>query len=149
MSSQIQVRAFRESDRETLRALFQESRRVAFFWQPPESFQLADFDRSTEGERIWVAEQDGQIVGFASVWEPDNFLHSLFVAPQCLRQGIGTALLATALVHLGRPATLKCQQRNERAFAFYQQHGWTIAGTGESPEGNYNLLKYDEGRDST
>ena len=113
-------------DLPALRQLFLESRRKTFVWQPESELALDDFDRATEGEFVLVATVDEAIVGFVACWLPENFVHSLFVAPDRLRQGIGTALLEAALAWLGRPAWLKCDARNAAAIAFYRARGWNI-----------------------
>ena len=44
------------------------------------------------GERFFVADEGGAVVGYAS-WQEDELL-SLFVHPDCQRTGIGSALLS-------------------------------------------------------
>lgn len=143
LMSPLLIRRFREADRATLREVFLAARRVAFHWIDPATFQLADFDDSTLGERIWVAELEGHAVAFASVWEPDNFLHSLFVHPEHHGRGIGSALLAACLPEMGRPARLKCKKQNTPALAFYERRGWVIESEGVGEEGPFYLLRYD------
>ncbi|WP_232515188.1 GNAT family N-acetyltransferase [Burkholderia ambifaria] len=78
------------ADMPALRELFLRSRREAFVWQPAGAFRLADFDAQTDGERLRVAEDDGgQLAGFVSVWEPDHFIHHLYVHRPHHRRGIG------------------------------------------------------------
>lgn len=55
--------------------------------------ELTDFDRDSTGEFVLVAESDGQIVGFASLYRLMNFIHLLFVDPNCRQQGVGHALI--------------------------------------------------------
>ncbi|MEX2367497.1 MAG: GNAT family N-acetyltransferase [Pseudohongiellaceae bacterium] len=47
----------------------------------------------TEGEVIYVAELQAQVVGFASVWTADSFIHHLYVLPELHGRGIGSKLL--------------------------------------------------------
>jgi GNAT superfamily N-acetyltransferase len=141
--SRLLIRPFREADRPVLREIFLAARRMAFHWIAPAKFQLADFDDSTLGERIWVAELEGLAVAFASVWEPGNFLHSLFVDPAHHGRGIGSALLAACLPEMGRPARLKCKKQNTPAMDFYRRRGWTIESEGIGEEGEFYLLRYD------
>lgn len=75
------VRRFIERDRDGLRDLYIEYRRSAFSWLDSESLNLSDLDRDTEGEEIWVAEIEGSVVGFVSVFEAESFIHNLFVRP--------------------------------------------------------------------
>lgn len=61
------------------------------------------FEEATGGEEIYVALMDDKIAGFASIWEPDHFIHYLCVStagcsdiiapgPRPLRCGAGGAL---------------------------------------------------------
>lgn len=127
-----------------LRQLFLETRRTSFTWQQPTEFKLLDFDRTIEGEELLVAVQQEVPIGFIAWWPPDNFVHSLFVAPAWQGWGVGQALLHAALPHLGRPATLKCLQTNLPALGFYAAQGWKIVGTGEGADGPYYLLAFHE-----
>ncbi len=91
------TRLFAESDRCALREIYLESRMQAFGWMDSSLFRLDDFDRDTEGEIIWVAHQATNPVGFISAWEPENFIHNLFVHPKVAGQGVGSALLNECL----------------------------------------------------
>ena len=142
--SVIWVRLFQEHDRDALRRVYYESRRHAFHWLRRTLFQLEDFDNDTEGERVWVAVKDNAPVGFAGIWEADNFLHHLYVAPEHLRQGIGSLLLSTCMNSWRRPVTLKCMKSNRDAIRFYRKHGWFIESEGVSAVyGEYYLMKLD------
>lgn len=85
---------------------------------------LNDFQFIVEGEKIFVAKVNDEIVGFVSIWEQGNFVHHLFVAPTYQNQGIGTALLDICQKTFGSPLTLKCVQENRRACEFYERNGW-------------------------
>ena len=137
------LREFAESDRGQLRQLYVASRAAAFPWLDPSVLRLEDFDRDTHEERLIVA-QLGQIpVGFASIWEPDHFVHNLFVHPDFLRRGIGKALIGHCLRHIAGPAKLKCLTANSNAYAFYLHLGWRVSGYGDSPDGPYCLMSAD------
>lgn len=107
-------------------------------------FNLNDFDRDTDGECIWVATVNNFPVGFISVWLADNFIHNLFVHPSNVGQGIGSALLSESLKKIGRPASLKCLLKNMSARDFYLSQGWKIVSHGEGPDGEYQLMQFDE-----
>ncbi len=135
------VREFAQADREPLRRLFVASRDAAFPWAAAGSHRLEDFDASTAGERILVAECEGIPIGFASVWEEDSFLHHLFVHPGYQGMGAGKMLLAGCdRVFSGVP-TLKCLTANERARRFYQSQGWRVRSEAEGPDGPYVLME--------
>ncbi|MBB1201547.1 N-acetyltransferase [Enterobacteriaceae bacterium 89] len=136
------IRPATESDRPFLRTLFLRARKLSWSWANEEHFQLEDYDSATLDEQVWVAETDGHRVGFASVWETDNFLHNLFVDPDWQGQGVGAALLKHAQTTFTGTGALKCLVQNEKALRFYQQHGWHTESRGQSPDGDYWLMHY-------
>ena len=137
----ITVREFVESDREALRELFVAARNKAFTWALSSGFKSEDFDNFTKGERVLVAVQGNRQTGFASIWEPDNFLHNLFVHPEYQKIGVGKRLLACCdKFFLGTP-TLKCLKANDHARQFYQSQGWSVRNEAEGPEGPYLLME--------
>ena len=136
----ISVREFEEADRDVLRHLFVESRDAAFVWAPAGTHKLEDFDQNTRGERIIVAVLEDVPVGFASVWVPESFLHSLFVHPVFQGRGVGKALLAACDKYFSGTPTLKCLKANVRATHYYQNRGWRIRSEEEGPDGAYYLM---------
>jgi GNAT superfamily N-acetyltransferase len=76
------------------------------------------------GGDVWVAEQDGAILGYMAL--KDDWVGQLYLRPDHWRRGIGSALIAHARAL--RPAGLRlwCFQVNTRARAFYAAHGFTI-----------------------
>lgn len=77
----VNIRAATERDYPDLRIIYLESRRRTFHWAETEKMTLDDFDRDTVDEYILLAEEDNHILGFASLYLPDNFIHNLFVTP--------------------------------------------------------------------
>ncbi|UJB71943.1 GNAT family N-acetyltransferase [Acaryochloris sp. 'Moss Beach'] len=138
------TRPYQPGDLLTLREIYLASRTVAFTWESPQGYQLEDFDQVTEDEVIWVATVGDRPVGFIAWWPPQNFVHHLFIDPHFTRRGIGSALLKSCLAQVGRPVSLKCVQRNASAIAFYVSQGWRIASTGQSPEGAYYRMVFDQ-----
>ncbi|MGQ0597563.1 GNAT family N-acetyltransferase [Aquabacterium sp.] len=136
----ILVREFEEADRQALRDLYVASRNATFTWAPAGSHQASDFDLHTEGERILVAVRGSTVLGFASIWEPDSFVHNLFVHPSALRQGVGQALLASCTKYFAKTPTLKCLQANVNAMQFYKAQGWEAVREDVGPEGPYILM---------
>lgn len=135
------LRAACAADLPALRALFLATRRQAYPWLPSASLRETDLDAQTEGERMWVAVAAGGVLaGFVSLWEPDDFIHHLYVDRAWRRQGVARALLRALP---GWPATryrLKCLRRNGAALAFYRACGFTEIGAGTSEGGDYLLL---------
>jgi ribosomal protein S18 acetylase RimI-like enzyme len=129
------VRPIQRGDHSRVAEIFVIARRHAFPWIPPERFRLSDLKRETEGEAILVAEQEGRIVGFAAVWEPDSFLHHLYIDPAIHRRGIGRALMEALARTCEKPIELKCQINNKPAMAFYRRLGFTTHDSGISDIG--------------
>jgi predicted N-acetyltransferase YhbS len=75
------------------------------------------------GERFFVAEADGVVVGYAS-WEEDELL-SLFVHPDCQSRGIGSALIEACLADAeGTGGAITKVKSVLGAEAFYAKHGF-------------------------
>lgn len=134
------IRLASDRDECTLSRIYLVCRSETFYWISKNSFSLHDFKRDTEGETVVVAVEDETIVGFASIWAKDNFLHHLFVDSVFQGRGIGKRLLDHCLGGLlKRPARLKCVIRNERACRFYERQGWKIESTTkDDPMGPYH-----------
>lgn len=139
----IQIRRAAGTDWDALEDLFLHARRKAFHWCDPATFQLADFAIQTEGEVIHVAtDTEGNLLGFISVWEPDRFVHHLYVMPDRKNAGIGTSLLDSLEDWLPLPYRLKCLEQNLPAISFYRKNGWRELESGTDPLGDYLLMEY-------
>ncbi|NCN04024.1 MAG: GNAT family N-acetyltransferase [Spirochaetales bacterium] len=122
-----------------LRNLYLESRVDSFPWLDTEKFALEDFDRDTLGEQIWVVEVSGTIAGFISIWEPEHFIHHLYVGRAYRGLGLGTALIHQAQLLYGE-LSLKCMVPNQKALEFYQAKGFEIRDQVEDADGGYYLM---------
>jgi GNAT superfamily N-acetyltransferase len=89
--------------------------------------------------RWWVAELNGNIVGFAGICPSRDpvdphlgELDTIAVAPTMWLHGIGRALMANALAHLVRDgygeAVLWTWANYERGRIFYEKTGWFLDG---------------------
>jgi GNAT superfamily N-acetyltransferase len=134
------IRLVTPSDHAACAELFLRSRVRGFYWLPPSTFRLEDYESLIVDEEVWVAEKNGKIVGFCSLFLEENFLHNLFVDPSEQRTGVGSLLLEKFLERVQRPALLKCLEANQRALAFYQKHGWERLERGEEEFGAYWAL---------
>jgi GNAT superfamily N-acetyltransferase len=70
---------------------------------------------------LWVAEEDGRVVGLAAIGE--DTLGHLYVHPDSQGQGIGTALLDRTKELRPKGFTLWTFPQNDRACSFYQRRG--------------------------
>jgi GNAT superfamily N-acetyltransferase len=73
---------------------------------------------------VWVAEEDGRVVGFAALGDDD--LDHLYVAPGAQGRGIGSALLARAKDQRPDGFELWVFQQNTGARRFYERHGCVL-----------------------
>ncbi|NTJ64804.1 GNAT family N-acetyltransferase [Agrobacterium rhizogenes] len=136
------VRPAREQDMQQLAEIYLRVRRETFLWVEPGHFTLEDFAAHTNGERLFVCEDEhGAVVGFAAIWEPDDFIHMLYILPTFQGRGAGKALLAGLPEWPQRRYRLKCLVKNMRAMAFYRRLGFEIIGDGASPEGDYKEMR--------
>jgi ribosomal protein S18 acetylase RimI-like enzyme len=138
------VRPFAEADREALEAIYRECRAEAA-WLPPAAREKSDFARDTAGEKLLVAVgSDDKPLGFVSVWEPDRFIHHLYVRSELRDRGIGKALLGSLRTQLPAPWKLKCLTANDPALAFYASQGWKKVSSEAGHEGPYFVLEKSE-----
>jgi putative acetyltransferase len=91
------------------------------------AFFTARFER--DWERTVVAWSEGAPSGFCLVTE--RHIDMLFVDPDRIGQGVGTALLRHA--EAGGAVTLECFRDNRAARRFYEANGWRVAAEYERP----------------
>ncbi|OOQ58358.1 hypothetical protein BC343_10355 [Mucilaginibacter pedocola] len=131
------IRNYRSADHDALAQIYIDSRSKTFYWLNTWEYTLDEFDTDTHGEKIWLAELDGAIAGFIAIWEPDNFVHHLYVDSQYVGKGVGKALLTSAMANYSDPLKLKCLVKNQNAHAFYLSRGWVVTGEGVDTNGTY------------
>lgn len=99
----------------------------------PALVTLADYEAHIVGRgRTWVAEVDGEIVGFSAADGEQATIWALFVDPAHEAHGHGRRLLARAVEWTwSRGAThiSLTTSPGTRAERFYRAAGWTITGT--------------------
>ena len=124
-----------------LRALYMASRTSTFTWLDRSGYQLTDFDAHVTDDTIYVAVTGDRVLGFIAVYEPDNFIHHLFIADDAQGMGVGTKLLAMLTEFNGRPQILKCLVKNEKAMQFYLAKVFVEVGKGTGVVGDYLVLR--------
>lgn len=94
--------------------------------------------RPTARTRLFVAERDGSVLGFAAYGphrEPDlgdeaGELYAIYVAPEAWGTGAGHALMDAVVAGLRREGratgVLRVLAANDRARAFYEREGWSF-----------------------
>ena len=125
----LEIRRAEPSDLPACAALYVRVLTDTFTWMPPERHSEADFLRAAQEEDVYVAIANGRIVGLASVYAPQTFLHSLYVTERGL--GIGKTLLDHVIAEMGGALQLKCQAANARAQAFYRREGFRQVEAGQ------------------
>ncbi|QEL64057.1 hypothetical protein OTERR_05810 [Oryzomicrobium terrae] len=142
----LQIRTATLADLPALQALYRRCRAQAD-WLPAASRATADFATDSLGELVLVAHslpsaaRDGHVAGFVAVWEPDAFIHHLYVAPECRRQGVAGQLLAALAIRVAPPWRLKCLCANHGALAFYARANAREVGRGAGDDGPYVELE--------
>ena len=131
--SSIHVRDAGEFDRPVMEDILKAAFDATYAGFMPAPFVQAcrDENRAAQavcrrGDSAAVAEIMGRVVGFATY--QDNFINELWVEPDFMRQGVGTALLeyVEERMRLKRMATmtLYCFELNRGGLAFYQHLGF-------------------------
>ncbi|MEZ9949880.1 GNAT family N-acetyltransferase [Vibrio breoganii] len=123
-----------------LSEVYLESRTTTFTWLNSSDFKLSDFEKDTEGETILLAVLDEKAIGFISIWEPENFVHHLYVSSEHLGKGVGSLLLTKAQSMYGK-LSLKCLVENQKAVRFYELRGFSKKAKHRDSVGEYYLMQ--------
>lgn len=128
------IRQAREADRETLRTLWEEfasEQPAPWYVENPREEAAADIDRSLSEGAAFLAEADGEAVGFALAfrgrWRA-MYLSDFFVRASARRRGVASALVrdVAAAARSGgmRAVTLNVGAQNASARAFCERVGF-------------------------
>lgn len=88
---------------------------------------------SAQDGSFLVAEHEGRLIAHAFAREPQTgvlFLSRLYVLPVRQRQGVGARLLEAVVERHPGAAVMRLdvEAENEKAVAFYRQHGFVAVG---------------------
>jgi GNAT superfamily N-acetyltransferase len=128
----MEVRAAREDEIEALTRLFIRARNEMDYLPPvPEEHLSQIANRIREHEELWVADDDGRLVGFLGIEQSTNLggaavLEKLYVDPSEQGRGIGAVLLDKAKELRPDGLCLWVFQRNEGARRLYERHGFRL-----------------------
>ncbi|MDP1630754.1 MAG: GNAT family N-acetyltransferase [Caulobacter sp.] len=144
-AASLRIRVARPDELATCAALYETVGREVFTWWPVAEIQASAMMAAFEEEAVHVALLDGEIVGFASLYRPDSFLHSLYLAASARGRGVGSALLDHVAKQAVGPLSLKVQKLNTPAIAFYQRRGFRTVDDGgaEEPGGGWFRMRRD------
>jgi len=98
------------------------------------------YDHVFPDNEVWVAEQDGVLIGYAA--RGDGWLNQLYVHPDHQGRRVGDALLAQAMDGVDE-LQLWAFQQNTRARRFYEKRGFVLA---ELTDGSGNEEKTPDAR---
>lgn len=95
----------------------------------------------TETPCAWVAERDGEVLGFAMADLPEACLFAVFVLPEHEGQGVGRQLIQAgeAALFLHHPVIWLETDAASKAAAVYRHLGWTHAC--DAGDGDVRLQK--------
>jgi ribosomal protein S18 acetylase RimI-like enzyme len=110
-----------------------------FTWIAPDRHDRQEFVRSARDEEVYVAVEGGRIVGLAGFYRPMRFIHSLYVETR--GRGVGKALLDHLVAGASGPISLKVQEQNRRAQAFYAREGFVATERGRDPGSDVTWIR--------
>ena len=128
MTHPFSIRRYAPADLPACATLFEQVMHETFPEDDPATYAVATFTSHTAGETVWVAQAGDRIVGLASLWPGEPFLHFLLVLANWRGRGIGTALMEAAMREIEGPVDLKCRMGNAAAQRFYEARGWREVG---------------------
>jgi GNAT superfamily N-acetyltransferase len=117
------IRRARAEDVDAIARLYERSYATLTFLPTLHTLEeyLGWFGARVAEDEVWVYDENGAVLGFASL-EWDRFGY-LYVEPEAIGRGIGTALFEHAKTRRPDGFTFWVFQRNERARRFYERLG--------------------------
>ena len=132
------IRPYQPEDGDQLVALWHHTRKAAYPYNAfQQSLSLVQdsayfFSFVVPENDIWVADREGQLLGFMAI--NGEYIDQLFIAVEAQRTGVGEALLMKARELSPDKLRLATFQKNRPARAFYEKHGFVATAFGISPE---------------
>jgi GNAT superfamily N-acetyltransferase len=127
----VEIRRAREDEIEALTRLFIRARNeMDYLPRVPEEAAVPIAARIREHEEVWVAEEDGRLLGFFGIEASRNLggapvLEKIYVEPADQNRGIGSALLEKAKELRPGELYLWVFQKNP-ARHLYERHGFEL-----------------------
>jgi ribosomal protein S18 acetylase RimI-like enzyme len=131
------LRAYEPADCEAVVRLWNETKRDTYHFIPIEQSRTVDADRDFFRAHIeprcalWIAGRGASLDGFLAL--VGSYVDRLYVRPAVQRCGVGEALLSHAKGLSPAGLELHTHQRNAKARAFYEKHGFRAMRLGLSP----------------
>lgn len=127
------IRNFKESDIHDIETIYEKSNKALSLKVRPDFFSRDKKDfisKTIRNCRNLVYESGGKAVGIVSCSK--DYIEGLFVLPEHWNEGIGSALLDSALSEK-KDLLLQVYADNERAVGFYRKHGFEVIRHGICP----------------
>ena len=138
----ITLRQAAPSDGHAIATLFMASRRDALPYLPELHSDDDTLDHFTNVVpsrcSVWLAEESDRLVGFMAWNTETKHVDHLYLLPGTYRRGIGTTLLDKAKALSKGKIQLYAFQKNTRARAFYEHHGFQPIWFGDGTENEEN-----------
>jgi GNAT superfamily N-acetyltransferase len=131
------LRGFEPGDVERVVAVWNATKRDTYDFLPAERTRTIDEDRAFFTAHVaprcalFVAGVEQEIDGFLAL--AGSYVDRLYVLPARQRCGVGARLLAHAKSLAPSGLELHTHQRNGKARAFYEKHGFAAVRFGTSP----------------
>lgn len=110
--------------------LYNNTLEKAFIWQKEPRIDLESFVKMIDVELVYIAYEEEQLAGFLTLYEPDTFIHFLFIGTAQKKSGIGSTLLGRIELDFpGKDISLKCLLQNKNALSFYKKNGFKVVET--------------------
>jgi len=127
----MEIRRAREDEIELLTRLFIRARNeMEYLPQVPDEAAVPIAKRIRENEEVWLAEEDGNLLGFIVIDHSTNLdapvLEKIHVEPTEQNRGIGTLLLEKAKELRPQGFYLWVFQKNDGARRLYERHGFRL-----------------------
>ena len=118
------IRSYRQKDVEDLIEVWYESTITAHDFIPEEKWRSHKEDlrlKYLPVAETWVAEMNGELVGFISLL--DDYIGALFVKPSWQGKSVGSNLL-NHVMEIKNILNVGVYKKNEKARCFYEKHGF-------------------------
>lgn len=134
----IVIRAYQESDWPAIERIHDSARKIELSHAGLDEAFLplriaAQRENLLDYPGLFVAEQDGEVVGFSACTEEE--LAWLYVAPEHMRKGVGSSLWHHMVSVFPQICVLEVLKGNEPARIFYEGLGFRVSAleTGQMP----------------
>ncbi|EOR29855.1 hypothetical protein L100_09419 [Elizabethkingia meningoseptica ATCC 13253 = NBRC 12535] len=83
--------------------------------------RIFDFRKELKNEIVYETMLNNEVIAFMSLWEPDNFIHHLYILPEYQGRQIGQQMINFLAGRYDEPLGLKCLTQNIQAVNFYKK----------------------------